>query len=265
VAGRKQVSFEGTLYRGNGSRRLGDIDLLIRPGDAAAATEALNELGFEAVQYDWVTDEIVPIPRREMMIYRLSPDHLPIMIQRTGDQITRFLDVDCATSLTWSKSEYEVPVDEVLATVSHQPVPGVPEVSVPVVAPEHEVIGTALHLFREAWFERWLNWEQDVDLAKFGDMIRLWRAHAQEIDAIRGAIDRYGVREPVLWVLEHMDRTFHTDSVATLGLEGEVDETWLASAHSSSGEPRRFRGTMRERLHTKDRKALFGGQGENHA
>jgi hypothetical protein len=274
VAGRKQVSFEGTLYEGNGSRRLGDIDLLILPRDMKAATAALEELGFAAIQYDWCTDELVPVPRREMMIYRLSPDHLPIMIKKTGDQVTRFIDIDCASSLTWAKSPYEVPLDEVLATVEHVSVPGAPGVKVPVVAPEYEVIGTVLHLFREAWFERWLDWEQDVDLAKFGDVIRLMEAHRDKAPTLREAIERHGVREPVLWVLEHMDRAFGTDSVATLGWSGEVDEDWLSSAHDSGGKPRKWRGTMRQRLYARDRKALFaitgegatgeGATGENH-
>lgn len=259
VAGRKQASFEGTLYGGNGSRRLGDIDLLIRPQDMKGATEVLTELGFGACHHDWNTDELVPATRREMMIYRLSPDHLPIMMIKTGDQITRFFDIDCASSLTWAKSEYEIPVEDALATIEHHEVPGLDGLRVPAVAPEYEFVGTVMHLFREAWFERWLEFEQDVDLAKFGDVIRLFQAHRDKTETIQATIERYGLRKPMRWVLEHMDRTFHTDAVAALGWEEEVDEAWLASAHSSSGPPRRWQGSMRRRLHTKDRKALFGG------
>jgi len=264
VSGRKQVSFEGTLYGGNGSRRLGDIDLLILPRDMQATTEVLTELGFQVISYDWVADQLVPIPRREMMIYRLSPDHLPKMMIRTGDQITRFFDVDFASSMTWSKSSYEIPLEDAMATIEHHPVPGLPGLSVPAVAPEYELIGTVMHLFREAWFERWLHWEQDVDLAKFGDVVRLWKMHQDKIETIKTAIDRYGIRQPMLWVLEHLDRTFHTGVVAALGWQGQVDENWLSSAHSSGGQPRRWRGTMRQRLHSKDRKALFGESGGEH-
>lgn len=256
VAGRKQVSFEGSLYEGNGSRRLGDIDLLILPQDMKKATEVLTNLGFEPANYDWTHEKLIPIPRRDMMIYRLSPDHLPVMLIM-GDRITRFFDVDCASSMTWSKSAYEIPLEDAMATVEHRPVPGLPDLTVPVLAPHYEMIGTALHLFREAWFERWLSMEQDVDLAKFGDVIRLWRSFQGDFEALKEAIDRYAIREPVLWVLEHMDRTFHTTTVAELGWEGLVDEDWLSSAHSPKGEPRRWRGTMRQRLQTKDRRALF--------
>ncbi len=262
VAGRKQVSFEGSLYGGDGSRRLGDMDLLILPRDMQTATEVLGDLGFEAANYNWTSEELVPIPRRDMMIYRLSPDHLPVMMVK-GDRITRFFDVDCASSMTWFKSPYEIPLEEALATVEHRPIPGLDGLSVPVLAPQYEMIGTVMHLFREAWFERWLHMEQDVDLAKFGDVIRLWRSLRGNLDTLKEAIDRYAIRQPVLWVLEHMDRTFHTSTVAELGWQGLVDDSWLSSAHSPSGEPRRWRGTMRQRLQTKDRKALFaeiGGQ-----
>ncbi|MEO1086955.1 MAG: hypothetical protein AAFY88_22190, partial [Acidobacteriota bacterium] len=185
-----------------------------------------------------------------------SPDHLPVMMVK-GDRITRFFDVDFASSMTWSKSRYEIPLEDAMATVAHRPVPGLPELSVPVLAPEFEMIGTVMHLFREAWFERWLHMEQDVDLAKFGDVIRLWKSFQGEYGALKAAIDRYDLREPVLWVLEHMDRTFKTGTVAELGWQGIVDEDWLSSAHSPSGEPRKWQGTMRQRLQTKDRKALF--------
>lgn len=262
VAGRKQVTFEGSLYEGNGSRRLGDIDLLILPKDMPAATEVLTELGFVPAHYNFTHETLVPIPRRDMMIYKLSPDHLPVMLIK-GDRITRFFDIDCASSMTWSKSTYEIPLEEAMATIEHRAVPGLPGLSVPVLAPEYEMIGTAMHLFREAWFERWLDMEQDVDLAKFGDVIRLWRSFEGDFDALKDVIDRFSIREPVLWVLEHMDRTFGTTTVAELGWQGQVDEDWLASAHSPSGEPRRWRGTMRERLQTKDRRAVFAEIGGN--
>lgn len=257
VSGRKQVCFEGTLYKGNGSRRLGDIDLMILPEHMKATTQVMNELGFEAAQYDWMTDKIIPIPRREMMIYRMSPDHLPIMMFRTGDQVTRFFDVDFASSMTWSKSEYEIPIEDALATVKHLEVPGLDDITIPAVSMEYELIGTVMHLFREAWFERWLDWEQDVDLAKFGDVIRIWRACSQNVEEIKTLIDRYEIRKPMLWVLEHMDRAFDTGAVAALGWEGQLDEDFLTSAHSSSGDHRQWTGSMRERLFAKDRKALF--------
>jgi hypothetical protein len=122
-----------------------------------------------------------------------------------------------------------------------------------------------LHLFREAWVfrEGWtetlLSWETDVTLSKFADIIRLWRTHHNVLntpDFIQ-TLEEYQIIDPILWVLEHTDRTFHTGIVPALGLEGRVTEEWLHSAGGVGGKRVQWKGTMRERLHCKDRRQLF--------
>lgn len=259
VLGRKDVAFESVLYNGNGSRRFGDIDLLIAPADRDKTLEALSKLGYQTGLFDWETQQMRPISRKNMMIFRMNPDHLPVHSKLTGDPIMQYTELDFANSLTWHGSSYEVPLEQATAEIYYQPVVGFPDMEIPCMTPPFQFISTVLHLFREAWFERWLEWEQDVDLTKFSDVIRLWRTYETQLSApsFGQRLEDFGIVEPMVWVLEHLDRTFGMNIVTTLGLNGRIDEEWLFSGRASGKQQFQWRGSMRERLATKDRAALF--------
>lgn len=259
VLGRKDVAFESRLYSGNSSRRFGDIDLLIAPQDREGVLAALPDLGYQPGLFDWKTQQLAPIPRQHLMIFRLNPDHLPVHSRLTGDPMMPYLEIDFANSLTWHGSEYDVPMDVAMAEISYEPVVGFPDMQIPCMTPPFQFISTVLHLFREAWFERWLEWEQDVDLTKFSDVVRLWRAYEDVLatNTFTQMLEDFKIVEPMVWVLEHLDRTFHMNIVASLGLDGRVNEDWLFSGRASGKNLFHWQGSMRERLYTKNRQTLF--------
>lgn len=249
----KGITFESTLYGGNGTRPMSDIDFLIAPADRDAALTALRALGYEET-YDWT-----PRGRQQAISYRLHPDHLPKLSRATGDPFVGRLHVDVANSLTWSRSDYEVPVEVALEEAGRQEVPGLAGVSLPCLSPMYQLVFTILHLFREAWMDKWLDYNSDVTLLKFGDVIRLCRAHEGLLASgrFRRVIETLGIEKPTAWVLEHLDRTFGTAMTARAGLTGWVDAAWLASAQPRQGQTRRWTGTMRERLASRDRRRLL--------
>lgn len=255
TAVRKGAAYESTLYGGNGSRWLGDIDVLVRPADRDVVTDLLRALGYERGLYDFDTGEIVPFRRDELIRYRLNPDHLPTESLATGDELVPVIEVDVANSLTWARSDYQVPVEDALTGLRRHPVTGIDGLTVPRMTPVYEFLDTVLHLFREAWFEWWLDKEQDVDLMKFGDVLRLWRAnHAMLRAELADTVRHHQLVAPVCWVLEHLDRLHGGSVVAEAGLTGQTDAAFLASA---GGDGRNWHGDMRQRLHAKDRGALF--------
>ena len=259
VAATKGITFESTLYGGKGTRALLDIDLMIRPEDREAVSAVMADLGFTTGLFDWQRGRVTPLNRRDVVTHRLNPDHIPNLARPTGDPVVRHVYVDFANSLTWTSSPYEVPVADALAMLRRQLIPGLDGVELPCFAAEYQLVFTALHLFREAWFERWLEIDQDVNLMKFGDLVRIWDAERAALSPSQlvSMLETYGIVGPVAWVLEHLDRTLHTSIIADLGLEGRITEEWLASAYKSGGELHQWHGTMRERLHSKDRRALF--------
>jgi hypothetical protein len=254
----KGITFESTLYGGTGARYMNDLDFMILPLDRSRVIDIMHGLGYEMGSLEPESSEIMPHSRREKIVYQLNPDHVPIMTRLTDDPATPAVRVDFANSLTWTNSPFDVPVDDALADAQVQSVPG-HSVVLPVFSPYYQFIFTALHLFREAWIERWLDEGQDVNLVKFADMLRLWRAHQESLrqPEFRAILERFEIMDPISWVVEHLDRVMGSNVAAALGLRGRVSAEWLASAYESGGGTRRWHGTMRERLWAKDRRDLF--------
>ena len=259
----KGITFESTIYRGQGTRKLKDVDFMIAPDSRERVVEIVEGLGYVAGNFDWQNGRVVPHLRRDRMRYLLHPDHLPRYARATGGRLIRHVYLDFANSLTWSKSPYQLPVEVALASARLQPVPGVDGGSLPCFSPVFQFVFTALHLFREAWLENWVGLGIDVSLMKFGDVLRLFAHDGDVLRAELGdTLERHEVVEPVAWVLEHLDRTFGTELIAELGWVGRIDESWLAAAHPARGRERRWTGTMRQRLFNKDRRQLFVVAGE---
>src|SRR5205814_9956385 len=110
------------------------------------------------------------------------------------------------------------PQELCLGDLRMQPLPGT-GLALPRLAPPFELLFTLLHTFREGWLEQSVNSGLEVDLTKFADIVQLFRAERSAIldGGFRELVDRFNLREPVLWVLEHLDRTLDTGIVAALG------------------------------------------------
>ena len=228
---------------------MNDIDFMIAPGDREKVLGLTHDLGFRPF-YEWAKDA-----RREEISSRLNPDHLPKLAREVNQPGIRTIQIDVANSLTWTRSPFEVPVEEALENRVEQPVPGMPGVSMPCFQPTYQFLFTVLHLFREAWLQKFVDFGTDVSLMKFGDVIRLFDQHHNEL--INGELLRtmevHRVTDPVAWVLRHMDETFHTHALESLALKKHGDEKLLAAQMSSSGYVRGSGQSMRERLQSKAR------------
>ncbi|MCD9880413.1 hypothetical protein [Streptomyces guryensis] len=152
-------------------------------------------------------------------------------------------------------------VDEVLVVVATVQSVEVLDGStrLPTFAVPYQFLFVILHLFRESWFERTVRAGADT-LYKYADVLRLWFRHTEVLVAEVGQLTEcFGIADPVIWVLGHTDRIFSTGIVEALGLASRVDEDWLFSARASGGAPLRWRGSMRQRLHARDRAELLDG------
>ena len=245
----KGMTFESTLYGGLGTRHMNDIDFMIAPRDRDTVMSMMQALGFRPF-FDWAKD-----PRREEISSRLNRDHLPKLAREIDQPGTRKINIDIANSLTWTKSPFDVPVEEALANPVEQPVPGMPEVSLPCFCPTYQFLFTVLHLFREAWLQKFVDFGTDVGLMKFGDVFRLIDRNHDELtngDLLR-ITETHNVIHPVAWVLRHLDETFQTRTQALFALEKYGDEELLASEMQSSAYVRASGQSMRERLQSKTR------------
>ena len=104
----KGMTFESTLYGSLGTRHMNDIDFMIAPRDREAVLSVMQELGFRPF-FEWAKDA-----RREEISSRLNRDHLPKLAREIDQPGTRTIQIDVANSLTWTKSPFDVPVEEAL-------------------------------------------------------------------------------------------------------------------------------------------------------
>jgi hypothetical protein len=245
----KGMTFESTLYGGLGTRQMNDIDFMITPQDREAVMSAMEKLGFRPF-FEWAKDS-----RREEISSRLNRDHLPKLMREVEQPGTRKINIDVANSLTWTKSPFDVPVAESLSERSEQSVPGMPGVAFPYFRPVYQFLFTALHLFREAWLQKFVDFGSDVGLMKFGDVIRLVHRHRSELTdgELLRTMETYNVSHPVAWVLRRMDETFETHTLELLGLEKYGDEGLLVSQMQSSAYVGAWGQPMRARLQSKAR------------
>ncbi len=258
----KGITFESTIYGGLGVRVLKDIDFMIAPADRDEVRDLMGSLGFQHGNYEWREGRVVALPRQQYIRHMLHPDHLPRFVRPSDDPCVPHVYVDFANSLTWENSQYQIPVDQALASAGTLNLPGHGGNDLPCFSPAYQFIFTVLHLFREAWLKQWVELGLDVSLMKFGDVIRLYRHHRQALksEQFAGLLAELQITEPVAWVVEHLDRTFGTSMTSAMRLAGAVDESRLNSALPTQGDERRWRGTMRERLHAKHRSELFSSE-----
>ena len=248
----KGMTFESTLYDSLGSRYMNDIDFMIAPRDREAVMNVMQELGFRPF-FEWVK-----YSRREEISSRLNPDQLPKLAREIDQPGTRMINVDVANRLTWTKSPFDVPVEEALEDSVQQPVPGMPGVSIPCFLPKYQFLFTVLHLFREAWLQKFVDLGTDVGLMKFGDVIRLIDQNRNELTdgELLRTMETHSVTDAVAWVLRHLDETFQTSTLELLALEKHGDEELLASQMQSSAYVSASGQPMRERLQSKARGSL---------
>ena len=252
----KGISLESSIYPGYGSRSMGDMDFMILPRDRKKASKILADLGYKMGEFNWKNQKFQTHSRETLIKYKLNPDHLPSHVLLIDNIIIPYIEVDIANSLTWTLCPFQIPTEVALKKINYQKILNVDDVLLPVFSLPFQFIFTILHLFKEAWIEMTLEMDgKDVNLSKFSDVIRLWRSHHHELDVreVVGILEEFSLTQPVLWVLEHLDRTFNLDIVKSLGLQNQVTESWLHSASDS----RQWQGTMRNRLYSLNRDRLF--------
>ena len=249
----KGIAFESTLYGGLGTRFMNDIDFMIAPRDRDPVLSVMKELGFRPF-FEYAKDA-----RREEISSRLIKDHLPKLARNVDQPGTRIINVDVANSLTWTKSPFDVPVEEALQDRGEQPVPGMPGITLPCFRPIYQFLFTVLHLFREAWLQKFVDFGNDVGLMKFGDVIRLIDQNRKELTdgKLLQVMESHNVAHAVAWVLRNTDETFHTKTLQLLTLEQRGDEQLLAKQMHSRGYVSALGPSMRERLQSKARGSLL--------
>lgn len=246
----KGVVFQASLYGGLGGRSFDDIDLMIHHEDMDRAAEVLLELGYLAnLVHDLQTDRLTRLSRQAVAMYRMYPDHLPHFLRPLSGHALSHYAVDICFNITWYGATWQIPMSEVLAVVGQGEVTVGDEIIVlPVLTAPYDFIFTAMHLFREGWFERTIT-IKNLRLGQFADLWRQWhRVDPAGVATLAELIDKHAIAPPIAWVCHHLDEIFGSAIIAGLDLGDYCDDAWLHSASAMDGSYLSWTGSMRDRI-----------------
>ncbi|MEV6690300.1 nucleotidyltransferase family protein [Micromonospora sp. NPDC051196] len=249
VAFNKGVVLQYNLYDGCGIRSFNDIDIMVHPDGASAARKALQSLGYvPEQQYDPDLGQLVQLPRRTALMYRLYPDHLPHFHRIDPESGIPVFIVDVALSLTWHGSAWQFPMDEVMGSAREARVGPQDRHVLPTLGDGYAFLFVMLHLFRNCWFERAIA-EGELRLSQFADVWRYWqrwgRKHAEQV---RTLVGENGLEPAVAWVAYYVDALYGSTMTADLGLRSFCAPEWLRSVAGTDGGYRSWDGDMHGRL-----------------
>ncbi|HJQ00132.1 MAG TPA: nucleotidyltransferase family protein [Jatrophihabitans sp.] len=254
VAVTKGLALHHTLYQADGTRYFTDVDLMIKPADAPVTARTLAAQGYQVGRCNRQRQDVTPLESAELLVYSLSPDHLPKSALPLADPFLPAVAIDVAFSLTWAAAPWSVPMDDALAGCRTIPADST---QLPVLADDFHFLFLILHLFREAWHESSMdkiNLAQFRDIAGFAELLQ-----PTGLQRVRDLVRGYRLEEPVSWVLGHLEQLFDVSIAAQL-CAGSPRESWLQTVKLRRGEVGRWSGDMRERLF-QGRNSILGRAG----
>jgi hypothetical protein len=256
----KGLTAEVDIFRPNGEREMGDLDIAIAFENRSEAIAAMEELGFMSGLPVIEGSEffIRPFDRRMQIIYSMAPDHIPHFTRPTGLASCPAVVVDFSHDMLW----YGNPFGFSLSDCFGAGLRSFPcfEKQLPSFSLEVQFLWTILHLFRDAWLLTTMHFEKDVMLSKFRDVIYYWQAYGESLRSsqLKKLIRLGNIEAPVSWVLSHTDATFGTRIVSELEFERRPSQQFLHSACIDRGRTIvKWEGSMKDRIRSPNRKAMF--------
>ncbi|MES2939364.1 MAG: nucleotidyltransferase family protein [Pseudomonadota bacterium] len=249
---RKGAVLPAMLYATEADRYCADVDLYCAPAQARQAFDALRGAGCRTGEQD-AERRFRPHTRAEEVFTTLYPDHLPRLVLPLEDEPAEpSVAFDVSLDLGWSMAPLSgrragMLVHEIAAGVTTGN--GLRTSG----SPAFHFLDVALHMFRDAYFQKTIGERKDVHLSKFLDLELLWRCMGAGERARLDALAREaGARGVLAWVAHHGDAVFGCGMAAALGL-AEPEPGWPApdTWQAADGSVRAWRGSMVQRLRAK--------------
>ncbi len=253
----KGIVLDNEIYENEGYRFLSDADFIVKPNYKKEVMETLRTLGFQIGTVDWKNNIIKELSREEYLIYMNTPDKLPEFVKTVDSKIIKYVSVGFVCSLTWKKCEYKVDMNTAFKNLRNVDI-GLENQKIPTLDIIYHYIYIILHLYKHAWLEYLSRWNNDVNLAKFGDVYRYYKKYKKIIiSELPKIIREQHIEKPVIWTLKHTDEIFGSRIVEDLKYDNFLNTNYLHSAGDKNGNIQIWKGNMRDRLHSKNRKELF--------
>ena len=231
-------------------RRFGDIDILIAPEDARAATAVFNNLGYVQGTYNRERDTIIAFPKR--VLEDTNRLHMPTFVKRDC------LSVDVHTRLEVPSSPFELPTHDMISRA--QPLNLTTDLRVMALSVEDGLLHLCVHLSTEAQlYYPNIQWGIDLQLLKFCDIHGYIRYHQERIDweKAKCLVHTYGLQDPVFYALHHCNTLYPMAEVERFLSEIVPDDTsYLDEFQTRLYQSARYRwktADFKERMFSTDR------------
>jgi len=239
-------------YPDPGTRPMGDVDLLIRPGDRVRVPEVLRSLGYASGRLDAADRVVRPHGRAREAYYRMYTSNLPPMKRPMGDPHLSHVMVDAVTSLLPPGSGCSVDPDELLERSTTVLLGGA---AARVLVPEDFLLDLCAHTFKESTTLRYLHRGGHRRLIQHSDVQALVHHPAAVFDweSFMDRALRHGVATPCYFTLGNHDRLFPgtiPDFVLrALGAAAGRDEDFLDEyGHLELADPLRWTEDVVQRV-----------------
>ncbi|XUY30476.1 nucleotidyltransferase family protein (plasmid) [Agrobacterium sp. rho-8.1] len=247
---RKGAVYAYRYYPDPAMRSFKDVDFYVNYHQRKEVEQCLSALGYVRGVFDRRSGEVNRLDRRQELMFQLYPTHHPPLVRLTGNGFLPAVKLDLAFKMGWEGTGFEELHQSILSDAFAQ-AEGTNEPLFAAGTVFH-LIDCALHLYREAFFEkpdastsRWTG----VSVKKFLDLAMLFRnLERSDLVALSLYLSNREFAKIFAWVSFHIDSIFETKFSSTLGLDpinlGALLDRWVAPGGSQYQWP----GNMTERL-----------------
>lgn len=204
IAPLKGALFFGTIYPELGMRTINDIDILVPEEDKLEITQLLTSLGYAQQEYDPVSEELMPISRKERLFWNLYISNLFPFRRKAESPLVATYNIDVHLSITWKgKEQYFVDTEELFERsnpIFYEGVKCFP------LSFEDNLIHLCSHLYRHAVLFDTIRDLDDLALIKFCDIREYIRERGSKIewDELTNMVKSYGIERPVYYALYYV-------------------------------------------------------------
>lgn len=236
------------VYHDLGARRMGDLDLLLRPESMPAIAEIAEDLGYRQGHLSRNAEQVVSFDRRTQLVWRVNLPNstLPFLKSAQRDDVEAFV-LDPCFDLFQPRSGISVDVGEFLARTRETVAFGQPA---RMLDPVDQIIDAGVQLHVEATTLMYIELGKDLTILKFLDLVELMRLLPEDrLKDLIARVREYGCVDSVYYALHHAAQIYPDDVAAGLVEEFEPSTPDVLEVYGTlDGKVERWDRAFAERL-----------------
>ncbi|MGC5331187.1 nucleotidyltransferase domain-containing protein [Micromonospora sp. DT62] len=251
---RKGPALTDGLYRDPGTRRMSDLDVLIRRTDLPVLAEVATTAGYDVGKVTPTGTRIAPFDRRTTLYWQVNLGNVALPYLKLGHrpEVETFILSPCF-SLFQPNAGLPLSPDPFLERATPTVIYGQPA---RVLDPADQLIDACVQLHAEATLLYYIESDKDLTLRKFVDLVELLHVStAQDLSRFRTRAHELGCGPSVHYAL-HYTRQLYPEAVPP-GLAEEfqpADTAYLDEYGGFDGTPKRWDVGFTERLFDRGRR-----------